>query len=238
MRGSTMRRYSHLKEKTIDFIGDEDRNVEFEVPSDFPNGVPEEAYEAYIEGYCDGEESQWDVENFEDSYEGYYESMEDFVKFFYEYISVPVRETYISIWDDPFFNCVNLHTLGQEIYNLYEDYLITLYEEYNPEDIGYDASAFIGDNDESTTSFLDSLSERERRILEYIGKNAEDEYDYEGIAKGYIEAISELEDTSFRSVVLDFPNSSSFIDYREGVRDLFDGINGDYYYYNGYVFCI
>ena len=50
-----MRKYSRLKEKTTDFIGDNDNYVELEVPSDFPDWAPKEAYEAYIEGYCDGD---------------------------------------------------------------------------------------------------------------------------------------------------------------------------------------
>ena len=79
-----MRKYSRLKEKTTDFIGDDDKNVELELPSDFPDWAPKEAYEAYIEGYCDGDESLWNVREFDEKYEGHYESMGDFVKEYYE----------------------------------------------------------------------------------------------------------------------------------------------------------
>ena len=56
------------------------------------------------------------------------------------------------------------------------------------------------------------------------------------MAEGYIKAISELDDISFRDVVFNFPNSSSLINYRYGIDGLFDALNGDYYYYEGYVF--
>ena len=229
-----MRKYSHLKEKTTEFIGDDDKNVELEFPSDFPDWAPKEAYEAYIEGYCDGDESLWNAREFDDKYEGHYESMEDFVKEHYEDEEV-FTDTYSSIWKDPFFDCVDLYTMGMRVYSIYKADLDALYEEYYNED-GYDASAFIGDDDESPTSFLDSLSERERKILDYIGNTAEDEWDYKGMAEGYIKAISELDDVSFRYVVFNFPNSSSLIDYSCGINGLFDALNGDYYYYNGYVF--
>ena len=229
-----MRKYSYLKEKTTDFIGDDDRNVELEVPSDFPDWAPKEAYEAYIEGYCDGDESLWNAREFDEKYEGYYESMEDFVKEYYENEEV-FTDTYSSIWEDPFFDCVDLNIMGRRIYHIYEADLNALFEEYNNDD-GYDASSFIGDDDESPTSFLDSLSEREKKILDYIGNTAEDEWDYDGMAEGYIKAISELDDISFRDVVFNFPNSSSLINYRYGIDGLFDALNGDYYYYEGYVF--
>lgn len=215
------------------FINDEDQEVILEVPEDFPDWAPKEAYRAYIEVRCDGHEEWWNARYFDFEYEGEYDSMEDFVKQYYESEEV-LRDSYDSLYDDPFFECVDLYTMGKEVYHIYEADLDALYEEYNNNDED-DASAFIGDDDESPTSFLDSLSDRKRKILDYIGKNAEDEWDYEGIAKGYIDAISELDDIPFRYVVFNFPNSDSFINYEDGINDLF-GVYGNFAYKDGFVF--
>lgn len=80
-----MRKYNRIKERYYEaFINDEDQEVTLEVPENFPDWAPKEAYQAYIEARCDGNEEWWNAESFNSEYEGEYASMEDFVKHYYE----------------------------------------------------------------------------------------------------------------------------------------------------------
>lgn len=120
---------------------------------------------------------------------------------------------------------------------MYKRAIDYFFEEINNNEIVilHNPSVFIGDDDEPSPSFRETLPEREKIILDYIEEEAEEEGDYEGIAKGYICAISELEDIPFRYVVFDFPDSDSFINYKSGINGLF-GRYGNFIYEDGFVF--
>ena len=141
------RRYNYLKEKVTDFIDDDDHNVELKVPNDFPEDIPEGAYQAYIDARCAGYEEGWNAEDFKSEYYGFYDSMEEFVEiqFLDENIDKDTyKDMYNSLYQDPFFECVDLYTFGRELYHHYEPELKILI----PEEDEYDASEFIGDYDE------------------------------------------------------------------------------------------
>ena len=74
-------------------------------------------------------------------------------------------------------------------------------------------------------------------ILQGIGNSMEDEWDYEGVAVGYIEAVSELDEIPFRDVILNLEDSSKYIDFKKGINYFF-GYNGDFVYEKGYVFYV
>ena len=86
-----MRKYSRLKEAyyETEFIDDDDSKVGFGVgiPSDFPDWAPEGAYQAFINCYYNGDESQWNADVFSDVYEGDWGSLEDFVEHYFEEIN-------------------------------------------------------------------------------------------------------------------------------------------------------
>lgn len=229
------RRYNYLKEKVTDFIDDDDHNVELKVPNDFPERTDEGAYQAYIDARCDGHEEWWNAKDFESEYYGFYDSMEEFVEiqFLDENIDKDTyKDRYNSLYEDPFFECVDLYTFGRDIYFHYEPELKILI----PEEDEYDASEFIGDYDEVIDPKA-QFSEREIAILQGIGNNMEDEWDYEGAAVGYIQAVSEFDETPFRDVILNLENSSKYIDFKKGINYFF-GYNGDFVYEKGYVFFI
>ena len=226
------RRYNYLKEKVTDFIDDDDNRVELKFPKDFPEGEPKEAYQAYIDACCDGHEEYWNVEDFENKYFGFYDSMEEFVET--QFLDWEVdKDTYTSVYEDPFFECVNLYTFGRDIYLHYESDLETFFQE---EDEDTDASEFIGDYDEIIDP-KEQFSEREKAILQGIGNNMEDDRDYEGAAVGYIQAVSEFDEIPFREVILDLDNYSKYTDFKEGINYFF-GYNSDYVYEKGYVFYV
>lgn len=226
------RRYNYLKEKVTGFIDDDDNNVELKVPDDFPERTDEGAYQAYIDACCDGHEEWWNAGDFDYRYCGFYDSMEEFVEI--QFLSWGVdKDTYVCLDEDPFFDCVDLYAFGRDIYLHYESELETLFSE---EDEDTDASEFIGDYDEVINP-KEHFSEREKAILQGIGDSMSDEWDYEGAAVGYIEAISKFDKISFRDVILNLENSSKYIDFKEGI-DCFFGYNGDFVYEKGYVFFI
>ena len=223
------RKYNYLKEKVTDFIDDDDHNVELKVPNDFPDLVPEGAYQAYIDACCDGHEEWWNAEDFDDRYAGFYDSMEEFVEI--QLLSWGVGKD-MSLYEDPLFDCVDLYTFGKDIYRHYEPELKTLI----PEEDEYDTSEFIGDNDEITDPKA-QFSEREMAILQGIGNSMEDEWDYEGVAVGYIQSVSELDEIPFRDIILNLEDSSKYIDFKKGINYFF-GYNGDFVYEKGYVFYV
>lgn len=226
------RRYNHLKEKGTGFIDDDDNNVELKVPDDFPERTDEGAYQAYIDACCDGHEEWWNAEDFESQYFGFYDSMEEFVEI--QFLDWEIdKDTYTSVYGDPFFECVDLYTFGRDVYLHYESDLETFFQE---EDEDTDASEFIGDYDEVINP-KEHFSEREIAILQGIGNNMEDEWDYEGAAVGYIQAVSEFDEIPFRDVILNLENSPKYIDFKKGI-DHFFGNNSDYVYKDGYVFFI
>ena len=226
------RRYNYLKEKVTDFIDDDSNRVELKVPKDFPEGEPKEAYQAYIDARCDGHEEWWNALAFESEYYGFYDSMEEFVEtqFLDENIDKDTyKDMYNSLYEDPFFECVDLYTFGRELYHHYEPELKILI----PEEDEYDASEFIGDYDEIIDPKA-QFSEREMAILQGIGNSMEDEWDYEGVAVGYIQSVSELDEIPFRDVILNLEDSSKYIDFKKGINYFF-GYNGDFVYEKGYV---
>ena len=105
-----------------------------------------------------------------------------------------------------------------------------------PEEDEYDASEFIGDYDEIIDPKA-QFSEREMAILQGIGNSMEDEWDYEGVAVGYIQSVSEFDEIPFRDVILNLEDSSKYIDFKKGINYFF-GYNGDFVYEKGYVFYV
>ena len=228
------RKYNYLKEKVTDFISDDDNNVELKVPNDFPEDIPEGAYQAYIDARCAGYEEGWNAEDFESKYYGFFDSMEEFVEtqFLDENIDKDTYKDMYTLYQDPFFECVDLYTFGRDIYHYYEPELKILI----PEEDEYDASEFIGDYDEIIDPKA-QFSEREMAILQGIGNSMEDEWDYEGVAVGYIQSVSELDEIPFRDVILNLEDSSKYIDFKKGINYFF-GYNGDFVYEKGYVFYV
>ena len=233
-----MRKYNRLKDRYYEaFINDEDQEVFLEVPKDFPDWAPKEAYQAYIDARCDGHEEWWNALAFESEYYGFFDSMEEFVEtqLLDENIDNDTyKDMYNSLYQDPFFECVDLYTFGRDIYFRYESELDTFFQE--EDEYKYNASEFIGDYDEIIDP-LEQFSEREKAILQGIVNNMEDDGDYEGAAVGYIQAVSELDEIPFRDVILNLENSSKYIDFKEGINYFF-GDDGDFVYKDGYVFYV
>lgn len=123
-----MKKYSRLREAyyETDFIDDEDSRVFANgVPKDFPNDVPEGAYFAFLDCFCDGDESKWDSEDFLEHYEGHWESLESFMEYYFREI-----DTLYNVWnenndkifeEDDFYKCVDLVSLGNFAKKRYEE---------------------------------------------------------------------------------------------------------------------
>ena len=123
-----MRKYNRLKERyyETDFINDEDSKVFANgVPKDFPNDVPEGAYFAFLDCFCEGDESKWDFEDFFEHYEGYWESLENFMEYYFRTI-----DTSYNGWnedddkvfeEDDFYRCVDFVSLGNFAKKRYEE---------------------------------------------------------------------------------------------------------------------
>ena len=113
-----MRKYNRLKERyyETDFIDDADQKtkVEGRVPEDFPNWAPEEAYQAYIDAFYDGDETSWNLMDFLYSYEGRYDSAQSFLE---ESLSRSSVEEFLNILSES----LDLEELGSKIYSFYEE---------------------------------------------------------------------------------------------------------------------
>lgn len=127
-----MRKYSRLKEAyyETEFIGDDDSKAGFDVdiPSDFPDWAPEGAYQAFINCYYDGDESQWNADVFSKVYEGEWDTIEDFVEHYFEDIDTDEywknleNKQGINVFEnDSFYDCVDYRSLGQSVKEWYED---------------------------------------------------------------------------------------------------------------------
>ena len=214
-----MRKYNRLKERyyETDFIDDDDQKVEIEekVPSDFPDWAPEGAYQAFINCYYYGDESQWNADVFSDVYEGDWGSLENFVEHYFEDINTD--EVW---WDeddgdafdmDDFYYCVDFHSLGEYVKKEYEE----------------DIKEYIVDgdlpSDEERAFYVKYLSDRANVL------NLQSSY----LAKVYIMAVSEKEDISYRGAVRWIDKNIKKIIHWDWGTDI---INLNYCYDNGYYF--
>ena len=214
-----MRKYNRLKERyyETDFIDDDDQKVEIEekVPSDFPDWAPEGAYQAFINCYYYGDESQWNADVFSDVYEGDWGSLEDFIEHYFEDIN-----TDEDWWDeddedsfdaDEFYDCVDFRSLGEYVKKEYEE----------------DIKEYIVDgdlpSDEERAFYVKYLSDRANVL------NLQSSY----LAKVYIMAVSEKEDISYRGAVRWIDKNIKKIIHWDWGTDI---INLNYCYDNGYYF--
>ena len=214
-----MRKYSRLKEAyyETDFIGDDDSKVGFDrdIPSDFPDWAPEGAYQAFINCYYNGDESQWNADVFSDVYEGDWGSLEDFIEHYFEDINTDEdwwdEDDEDSFDTDEFYDCVDFRSLGEYVKKEYEE----------------DIKEYIVDgdlpSDEERAFYVKYLSDRANVL------NFQSSY----LAKVYIMAVSEKEDISYRGAVrwID-KNIKKIIHWDWGI----DIINNNYCYDNGYYF--
>lgn len=253
------RRYNHLKERATDFIGDNDeilaKNSEG-IPSDFPEGYPEDAYFAYLNAFYNGNPNSWDASEFLDSYIGASDSPEDFTSEYYSDIaddyffkddySLFKREIFLS-------KGANLNEIGWVVFRspVGDAVWEALDTEDDEDELETAKSMFIGDDDtdskdiEEEKENLESgpfIEEKDnfifRRMVELFNDIALDD-EYPSYAKAYIMAVSEYENISYIRVVLDLqeknPNKD-LIDWSALADYLFDGLNGDFAFEDGYVF--
>ena len=257
------RRYNHFKERTTDFIGDNDeisaKNSEG-IPSDFPEGYPEDAYFAYLNAFCNGNPDYWDASEFLDRYIGDSESPEDFTLEYYSEIidDYFVKDNYSLFKDEIFLskgadldeigNFIYYSPIGDAVWNI----LNTAEEDFE-DDFETAKSMFIGDDDidyegteEEKKKNLESepfIDEKDnfifRRMVELFNDTVPNDDEYSSYAKAYIMAVSEYEDISYIRVVLDLQEKNpdkEFIDWGALADYLFDGLSGDFAFENGFVF--
>lgn len=246
------RKYSHLKERATDFIGDNDeilaKNSEG-IPSDFPEGYPEDAYFAYLDAFCDGNPDYWDASEFLDRYIGVSDSPEDFIVEYYSEIidDYFIKDNYSLFKDEIFLSKgTDLGKIGKFIY--FSPIGDAVWNTLNTAE-----SKFIGDDDidsedteEEKGGNLESApftEERDnfifRRMVELFNGTVPNDDEYSSYAEAYIMAVSEYEDISYIRVVLDLQEKNldkEFIDDGALVDYLFDGLNGDFAFEDGYVF--
>lgn len=255
------RRYNHLKERTTDFIGDNDeilaKNSE-DIPSDFPEGYPEDAYFAYLDAFCDGNPDYWSASEFLDSYIGSSDSPEDFTSEYYSEIidDYFVKDNYSLFKDEIFLSKgADLDEIGKFVYR--SPVGDAVWEALNPEDdedeLETAKSMFIGDDDidyegteEEKKKNLESepfIDEKDnfifRRMVELFNDTVPDDDEYSSYAKAYIMAVSEYEGISYIRVVLDLQEKhpdKDFINWSVLADYLFDGLSGDFAFEDGYVF--
>lgn len=226
------RRYNHLQERVTEFINDEDTYEED--TKNLPEDIPEEAYSIYLEEICGGGE-YGSVEGFYDRYEGYFESPKEFLE---EYIDCDMdSQGFLEYFSDRF---IDLYKLGEEL----------LYQYENEYDLGdrelYRTSEFIGDYDDSeeNISKKEDLSEEETIQSRTLGEievliSEGHRYDYERIAKAYLDVLVSVKNNMYGTVLLDYIEETfgdEYITWDNAIRDLFDGLNGYFVFCDGYVF--
>ena len=215
-----MRKYNRLKERyyETDFIDDNDQKAVKEVPWGLPKDIPVDAWVAYVNFVGQGYAS---LDAFLATYKGPYE-VDKFIEEYYKNESIDI-DTFKSVSDDPFFHCVDLYSLGDDLCLSYEEELGAHPEEDN-------SDILIKDTEEE-----ESKEKRRRRILHNLKGTTKN--GFEAIAEAYIKTISELEGIPFRNVILNNEeNYKKYIDYSQGQNDIFDPLYGDYFYADGYVF--
>lgn len=244
------RRYSYFKEKSSNFIGDDDEVIEsVPVPDNLPDWIPEEAWLAYVDIWFPENPEDANVYDIEERYEGYFQSEKDFVEYYFQYIYYTDLENSID-YDDTFedsgnlffdLNIANLDEIGRFIFRSKYGNAVFNVVESDEGDIE-DTRGFIGDNDtepEQETELLPFEDERDNSIYKRMVEIMTQEHpgdDYEDYAKAYIIAVSEYDDVSPIDVVNDLQKENPdkrFIVWENGEYYLFED---DYVYYDGYVF--
>lgn len=231
-----MRQYNHLKEKTTDFIDDEDTYIEESLPKsveDALKSLPEdtrEAYLVYLKEILGDINSYVSVEKFEEDYEGKYDSPEDFVE---DFLSNFVdNESFKNYYLEYF---IDLDSLGKDVYSLYEDRL----------EGEYDGSEFIGDYEEESESPKESNPTKEELLDSQVISELEvivaegHRYDSERIARMYLDVLTDTYPNIYGLRLLDYieKNFGKYcLTWDEGVHSFFDGLNGDFVFCDGYVF--
>lgn len=238
------RKYNHFKEKSSNFIGDDDEVIE-SVPSNLPDWIPEEAWIAYVDMWYPNNPEDANVEEIEERYEGYYPVRKDFVEYYFEELYADSQyEDYDDTFEyDPFFSSgvADLDGIGRFIFwsTKYGD---AVYKVVEPDEEDIEDPGFIGDDDvdsEQETELLPFKNDRDNSIYKRMIEIMTHEHpgtDFEDYAKAYIIAVSEYDNVYPRDVVYDLQNENpnkGFIIWERGENIVFE----DYAYYNGHVFC-
>lgn len=218
-----MRKYNRLKERYYEtnFINDEDTHTKAEFPEDFPlEYVPMEAYQAFIDCVCFGDDTGWDLDVFWNTFEGHWGTVEDFTEHYYKDV-VPWEDDddEDSFEIDSFYNCVDFEALGKYVKgNLEEDV-----REYS------ETKELPNEEDEEKNYYIEW-------IADYIWFfNKDYMYSNEAFAKGYIMAKAEREGIPYRDAIYEIDEEeTSILDWKRG-----EGVINSYYSYsNGFFFSV
>lgn len=215
-----MRKYSRLREAyyETDFIDDEDSHTEVELPEDFPSDVPMGAYQAFIDCVCFGDDTEWDLNVFWNTFEGNWGTVESFTEHYYQDIDIwEADDDEDSFEEDCFYNCVDFEALGKYVKdNLEEDV-----REYS------ETKELPNEEDEEKNYYIEWIAD----YIWYFNKDYM--YSNEAFAKGYIMAKAEREGISYRDVVYEIDNEETpILDWKRG-----EGIiNSNYSYSDGFFF--
>ena len=224
-----MRKYDRLKERyyETDFIDDADQKtkVEGRIPEDFPNWAPEEAYQAYIDAFYDGDETSWNLMDFLYSYEGRYDSAQSFLE---ESLSRSSVKELLNILSES----LDLEELGSKIYSFYEEEVSKAMDELNAD---YDSSDFIGDEDSSEEDSLDKDPLEEAIVSEFCVIDSEGFKGYDDYAKKYIEILIDKGNLYIDEIIQNLKEDFEEPDIWDKLIDYYFGTN-DYIFYDGFVF--
>ena len=190
-------------------------------------GIDPYLYKIYLDIFYNGDETKGSSIEYESCYEGEFNSLAEFVEYYYTYYAYDEDE---SIEFDTFFSeCVNLSDIGEVLIDEYiedEDYLQT-------------ASLFIGDDEDTEDSDTHNTHEEESIIKEKLNtffdeKRRTSNWGYSDIAEEYINILSSLRNITKREAVQVFQDNhpnEKYIDYSSGEDFLFDIYAGEYFYY-------
>ena len=208
-----MKKYNRLKqfyeEKEFD-------TKDFIIPKDFPKDIPEKAYYDYIKLFHNGDNSLWDLEDFNDRYFGEFpfddpSSTENLVKKYYNTM-VGASPSYYA---ENILRSINLSDLGLDLcfkYKILTDKDISQFK--SPPEINKNLFG-IEDNNKTLKN----------KVIEFLKEEAPlDVYsrDFDLIGLGYLETLSELTNTPIWGVIFKTQdmNSIIYLDYGEEVERL------------------